>query len=105
MKLRSNYLFVIFPLLLIGFAITNKKFSDPNKDRLLMEVVKYVVEKGHYKKISIDDNLSENLYNSFKNSYGYKLTQGYFLKNNSRGIFKHLKNKHLKRNSKNLSRR
>ena len=65
MKLRSNYLFVIFPLLLIGFAITNKKFSDPNKDRLLMEVVKYVVEKGHYKKISIDDNLSENLYSSF----------------------------------------
>ena len=65
MKLRSNYLFVIFPLLFIGFAITNKKFSDPNKDRLLMEVVKYVVEKGHYKKISIDDNLSENLYNSF----------------------------------------
>ena len=65
MKLRSNYLFVIFPLLLIGFAITNNKFSDPNKDRLLMEVVKYVVEKGHYKKISIDDNLSENLYHSF----------------------------------------
>jgi len=65
MKLRSNYLFVIFPLLIIGFAITNKKFSDPNKDRLLMEVVKYVVEKGHYKKISIDDNLSENLYHSF----------------------------------------
>jgi len=65
MKLRSNYLFVIFPLLIIGFAITNKKFSDPNKDRLLMEVLKYVVEKGHYKKISIDDNLSENLYHSF----------------------------------------
>ncbi|MBL6590748.1 MAG: carboxy terminal-processing peptidase, partial [Flavobacteriaceae bacterium] len=65
MNLRSNYLFVIFPLLVIGFAITNKNFSDPNKDRLLMEVVKYVVEKGHYKKISIDDNLSENLYHSF----------------------------------------
>tara|TARA_A100001011_G_scaffold121058_1_gene127779 strand:- start:15748 stop:17841 length:2094 start_codon:yes stop_codon:yes gene_type:complete len=65
MKLKSNYLFIIFPLLLIGFTITNKKFSDPNKDRLLMEVVKYVVEKGHYKKISIDDNLSENLYHSF----------------------------------------
>ena len=65
MKLRSNPLFVIFSLLLIGFAITNRKFSDPNKDRLLMEVVKYVVEKGHYKKISIDDNLSENLYYSF----------------------------------------
>ena len=65
MKLKSNYLFIIFPLLIIGFTITNKKFSDPNKDRLLMEVVKYVVEKGHYKKISIDDNLSENLYHSF----------------------------------------
>ena len=65
MRLRSSYIFVIFPLLIIGFAITNKKFSDPNKDRLLMEVVKYVVEKGHYKKISIDDNLSDNLYHSF----------------------------------------
>ena len=65
MKLRSNYLFVIFPLLLIGFAITNKKFSDPNKDRLLMEVVKYVVEKGHYNSIEIDDDISENLYHSF----------------------------------------
>ena len=65
MKLRSSYLFVIFSLLIIGFTITNKNFSDPNKDRLLMEVVKYVVEKGHYKKISIDNNLSENLYHSF----------------------------------------
>ena len=64
MKLRSNYFFVIFSLLIIGFTITNKNFSDPNKDRLLMEVVKYVVEKGHYKKISIDNNLSCLLYTS-----------------------------------------
>ena len=42
---------------MIGFApiISDKKFSDPNKDRLLIEIVKYVVEKGHYNKIEIND--------------------------------------------------
>ena len=28
------------------FSFSNKKFSDPNKEKLLIEVVKYVAEKG-----------------------------------------------------------
>tara|TARA_E500000178_G_scaffold355562_1_gene428655 strand:- start:34 stop:2130 length:2097 start_codon:yes stop_codon:yes gene_type:complete len=65
MNKKFEYLFLLIPLLIIGFTITNKNFSDPNKDRLLIEIIKYVVEKGHYNKIQIDDNLSEKIYLSF----------------------------------------
>ena len=65
MNKKFEYLFLIIPLLIIGFTFSNKKFSDPNKDKLLIEIVKYVVEKGHYNNIEINDNLSEKLYQSF----------------------------------------
>ncbi len=65
MNKKFKYLFLLIPLLIIGFTITNKNFSDPNKDRLLIEIIKYVVEKGHYNKIQIDDDLSEKIYLSF----------------------------------------
>ena len=65
MNKKIKYLFLLIPLLIIGFTITNKNFSDPNKDRLLIEIIKYVVEKGHYNKIQIDDDFSEKIYLSF----------------------------------------
>ena len=65
MNKKFEYLFLIIPLLIIGFTFSNKKFSDPNKDKLLIEIVKYVVEKGHYNNIEINDNLYEKLYQSF----------------------------------------
>ncbi|MBL6684924.1 MAG: carboxy terminal-processing peptidase [Flavobacteriaceae bacterium] len=65
MNKKFEYLLLLIPLLIIGFTITNKNFSDPNKDRLLIEIIKYVVEKGHYNKIQIDDDLSEKIYLSF----------------------------------------
>ena len=65
MNKRIKYLFIIIPLIVVGSSISNKKFSDPNKDRLLIEIVKYVVEKGHYNKIEINDDISEKIYHSF----------------------------------------
>lgn len=65
MNKRIKYLFIIIPLIVVGASISNKKFSDPNKDRLLIEIVKYVVEKGHYNKIEINDDISEKIYHSF----------------------------------------
>jgi len=65
MNKRIKYLFIIIPLIVVGSSISNKKFSDPNKDRLLIEIVKYVVEKGHYNKIEINDDISEKIFHSF----------------------------------------
>ena len=65
--MRINFLHITFfvAIIIFGFAFSDKKFSDPNKEKLLIEVVKYVVEKGHYNSIEIDDGISEKIFNSY----------------------------------------
>jgi len=58
MKINFLHIVVFSALVLFGFSFSGKKFSDPNKEKLLIEVVKYVVEKGHYK--SVDINVIKN---------------------------------------------
>jgi len=41
------------------------KGSDPNKDRLLLELISYVLERGHYNPKKIDDNFSKNVFSSY----------------------------------------
>ncbi|MDA8947723.1 carboxy terminal-processing peptidase [Flavobacteriaceae bacterium] len=45
--------------LLFGFKLKNE---DPNKDKLLLEIISYVLERGHYSPKQIDDAFSENVY-------------------------------------------
>ena len=65
--MKINYLHITFfiALIIFGFSFSNMKFSDPNKEKLLIEVVKYVVEKGHYNSIEIDDDISEKIFDSY----------------------------------------
>ena len=35
--------------------IPTKKTEDPEKDKLLLELLTYVLEKGHYNPVEIDD--------------------------------------------------
>ena len=67
MKINFLHIVVFSALVLFGFNFSGKKFSDPNKEKLLIEVVKYVVEKGHYKSVDINDNISEKIYNNYIN--------------------------------------
>ncbi len=46
-------------------SFTTKQFNDPNKDKLLLDLITYVLEKGHYQPKDIDDQFSEHLYNRF----------------------------------------
>ena len=48
--MKINFLHITFfvAIIIFCFAFSSKKFSDPNKEKLLIEVVKYFVEKGHY---------------------------------------------------------
>ncbi len=39
--------------------------SDPEKDRLLLELLAYVLEKGHYNPAVIDDELSKGIYKDY----------------------------------------
>jgi len=49
--------------LFLSFSVY--KGSDPNKDRLLLELISYVLERGHYNPKKIDDNFSKNVFSSY----------------------------------------
>ena len=85
--MKHRYLFLIIPLIFIGFTFSDKKFSDPNKDRLLIEIVKYVVEKGHYNKIEINDDVSEKIFSSLINQFDSQ--KRFFLKSDIKNFEKY----------------
>ena len=65
MKFNFLHIVAIVAIILFGFSFSEYKFSDPNKEKLLIEVVKYVVEKGHYSTLDINDDISEKIYNTY----------------------------------------
>ena len=87
MNMKHRYLFLVIPLFFIGFTLSDKKFSDPNKDKLLIEIVKYVVEKGHYNKIEINDGVSEKIFSSFINQFDSQ--KRFFLKSDIKNFEKY----------------
>lgn len=46
-------------------SFTTKEFNDPNKDKLLIDLITYVLEKGHYDAKSIDDSFSKEVYKDY----------------------------------------
>ena len=53
--------------LVIYFEVSNTKFSsdEPNKDKLLVDLVSYVLDKLHYNPKIINDNFSISVYEDF----------------------------------------
>ena len=39
-------------------SFTTKSFEDPDKDKLLVDLITYVLERGHYDAKSLDDDFS-----------------------------------------------
>jgi len=46
-------------------GFTSKEFNDPNKDKLLVDLINYVLEKGHYAPKDINDDFSQHVYENF----------------------------------------
>ncbi len=46
-------------------SFTTKEFSDPSKDRLLIDLISYVLEKGHYDPKELDDTFSIHVWENF----------------------------------------
>ncbi|KIX21011.1 peptidase S41 [Flavobacterium sp. 316] len=57
--------------------IPTKKTEDPEKDKLLLELLTYVLEKGHYSPVEINDSFSKQVYNKYLN--GIDPTKRFFL--------------------------
>lgn len=65
--MKRNYK-VLLLVLLLAFAscsFTTKKFSNPDKDKLLIQIITFVLEQGHFDPIAIDDNFSEKLFEDY----------------------------------------
>ena len=65
MKRKLILVFIAFSLAFASWKLINPKFDNPNKDKLLIEVIKYVLEKYHYNSIEINDEFSENMFDTY----------------------------------------
>jgi carboxyl-terminal processing protease len=50
---------------LFAFTINSKKAVDPEKDKLLLELLMFVIKQGHYSPAAIDDNFSKEVYKEY----------------------------------------
>ncbi len=69
MRMKKNIVFA-FMVLLVAFAscsFTSNSFENNDKDKLLLELIGFVLEKWHFSPETIDDTFSEKVYNDFIN--------------------------------------
>ncbi|WP_042246832.1 carboxy terminal-processing peptidase [Jejuia pallidilutea] len=65
--MKKNYK-VLLLVLLLAFAscsFTSKTFDDTDKDKLLIQVVTYVLQSGHFDPIKLNDSFSEELFSDY----------------------------------------
>ncbi len=67
--MKRNYKILIvvacISMALFAFNIKSSKSNDPEKDKLLLELLTFVIEKGHYSPATIDDNFSKGIYKDY----------------------------------------
>ncbi len=56
---------VILSVTLFAFKIKSGVDSNPDKDKLLLELLTFVIEKGHYDPATIDDKFSKGIYKDY----------------------------------------
>ena len=67
MKRNINFFLVSILIAFASCSFTPKSFDDPDKDKLLMQLITYLLEEGHFEPKAINDDFSEGVYTSFLN--------------------------------------
>jgi len=65
MKRKYNVLILLLLLAFASCSFTSKTFSDPNKDKLLIQVITYVLENGHFDPKDMNDGFSEGVFTDY----------------------------------------
>ncbi len=67
--MKRNYKILIAVVFLsatlFAFKINSKKAIDPERDKLLLELLTFVIEKGHYNPAVVDDEFSKGVYKDY----------------------------------------
>ncbi|WP_298499558.1 carboxy terminal-processing peptidase [uncultured Algibacter sp.] len=65
MKRNFKVLSLLLVLAFASCSFTSKKFSNPDKDKLLIQIITFVLEQGHFDPIAFDDAFSEELFSDY----------------------------------------
>ena len=64
MKIFDFIFYLVFTInLFFGSSFINLNSSD--KDKLLLEIIAYVIDKGHYNPKQMDDDFSKNVFDAY----------------------------------------
>jgi len=65
MKRNYKIIVAVLALSLALWSFMPKQKGDPEKDKLLLELLTFVIEKGHYNPAAIDDTFSKGVYKDY----------------------------------------
>ena len=77
MKKNLKVLFLAVFVAVASCSFTTKEFNDTDKDKVLIDLITYVLQKGHYSPSDINDEFSTEVYKDFIN--GLDPLKRYFL--------------------------
>ncbi|RAV29755.1 carboxy terminal-processing peptidase [Sinomicrobium soli] len=65
--MKRNFVYVLAALLIsaASCSFTNKTFDNPDKDRLLVELLSFVIQKWHFSPSEVDDSFSEKVFDNY----------------------------------------
>jgi carboxyl-terminal processing protease len=65
MKRNLAYVLLLMLVAVASCSFTNKTFENDDKDKLLLDLITYVLEKGHYEPKVLNDEFSVNVFEDF----------------------------------------
>ena len=65
--MKKNFIWALLVILVAvaSCSFTNKSFENNDKDKLLLDLITYVLERGHYEPKDLNDNFSSNVFDDF----------------------------------------
>jgi carboxyl-terminal processing protease len=65
--MKGNYKFLLLALLIAvaSCSFTSKTFEDPDKDKLLIQLITYVLDQGHFNPQDINDDFSASVFEDY----------------------------------------
>ncbi|MEP2280199.1 carboxy terminal-processing peptidase [Maribacter sp.] len=65
MKRNLAYVLLLMLAAVASCSFTNKSFENDDKDKLLLDLITYVLEKGHYEPKALNDDFSVHVFEDF----------------------------------------
>ncbi|TAI48049.1 carboxy terminal-processing peptidase [Flagellimonas allohymeniacidonis] len=87
MKRNFTLALLVILVAVASCSFTNKSFENDDKDKLLLDLITYVLERGHYEPKNLNDNFSSNVFDDFIDVVDP--TKRYFLESDIRDFEKY----------------